>query len=361
MHAAVAAVAALARDECPESLRFLAAQVFLEDECGRLADGLRRRVPVDTLGGRVPARDQPVDTAAHDGLLRGVHDRPQQSEPRPVPFGRPAGQQRSGPDEGVGQPPEVVGRAGDRLERLPLPEPVRVHRRRDDPAGDSRREQGDASNPGEQPQHQAGDVDHLNPRLQPADLRAPGEDLGHRSADEAGHLAAQQVHGRFLPPQLRNQGLQSDVASDGRAELHKFGEHLARGGVHCPLLASITFAESGVPQRPSLGADPRQRELVRLEKHRVARGHVTTDTGFRVQHVDQDLIGGAAQGSGAQRDVPLHALVVRESQVGHGDRDQDGQRDRDHNQAFRPHRPVEPPPLQPAPRVRLGRRRRRFA
>ena len=44
----------------------------------RLADDLLRLVPVDPRGGRVPARDHPVDGFPDDGIIRGVDNRREQ-------------------------------------------------------------------------------------------------------------------------------------------------------------------------------------------------------------------------------------------------------------------------------------------
>ena len=69
MLAAIVATAVLTRDELAEDFGFVAAKVVIKDERGLPADRLGLPVSVDALGGRIPARDQPVDTAAHDGVV----------------------------------------------------------------------------------------------------------------------------------------------------------------------------------------------------------------------------------------------------------------------------------------------------
>ncbi len=68
------------------------------------------------------------------------------------------------------------------FERLSLAQPARVLRVRADPAGDARGEQGDAGQPGEQRQRQAGDVEQFNPRLQRGDVDVLDGDQGRCAA-----------------------------------------------------------------------------------------------------------------------------------------------------------------------------------
>ncbi len=75
--------------------------------------------------------------------------------------------------------PDIVGRGVNRLEWQALAKPVSVRRGRGDPAGDARGKQGDAQQAGEQPEREAGDVEHLNRRLQASELVASGNDQGH--------------------------------------------------------------------------------------------------------------------------------------------------------------------------------------
>jgi hypothetical protein len=108
-------------------------------------------------------------------------------------FRGPAGEQLFGFDVKLGDTADFVTRMDDGPEWLPRAQQARILGVHADPAGDARGEQGNAGQPGEQPQHQAGDVEQLNPRLQRDELAVLDGDHGRGGSGETGDLTAERI------------------------------------------------------------------------------------------------------------------------------------------------------------------------
>jgi hypothetical protein len=327
-----------------DSLKGVAVLVVLLghlEELGEAEDGVERGPQLVARAGQ----ERVLRLGGCHGLIPG----------RGQLFG-PAGEQLFGPEMRLGEAADFVTRIGHGFKRPSLAQPARVLRVQADPPGDPRGEQGNAGQPGEQAQRETGGVEQFNPRLQRGDLVVRDGDQIVGLVGEAGDLAAQQVHRFSLVHQRRAEAPDARTVPDGRTQLRQLQQRLVHGSVQPLLLADGALHDGRFPQRPALRADPRQRQIVRVEENRIAGCRVAADTRFRVHHVEEKLVGCVSQGTRGGGDASFIAFIMLEQQVRRGDAHQGDQRQREHDQALRPQGPVEPPPPQPARPVRHGRR-----
>ena len=164
-----------------------------------------------------------------------------------------------------------------------------------------------------------------------------------------GHV---QVHGLFARHQSLPQGAGAGARADRGPQPRQLGHLPGRGRGYGPLRRAGSLGCGRGAERGEVRGEAGHGEVVRIQEQRVSRRHVPANTGLRVHRIGQDLVGRCAQRRGGPGYLALLPLVALQHQAGQHDENQGDQRDRDHDHALDPDRPVEPPLVQPVPRRR---------